>query len=129
MHFEALLPLQLINTILSVLSLKDDEYQTSYDDQHVNEYGVQQEEAPEEEEEEVGGEEQQEEEEGDTAEGSQVFDTEEVSRSPPYNTVHSLLLRSDCIFCLLECAVGTRQRGFKRLTKDIYVVLFIIGHV
>ncbi|KAM9337178.1 RNA-binding protein 33 [Symphorus nematophorus] len=58
----------------------DDEYQTSYDDQHVDEHGVQQEEeAPEEEQqEEVGGEEQQEEEEEDTADGSQVFDTEEV---------------------------------------------------
>ncbi|XP_070842356.1 RNA-binding protein 33 isoform X3 [Chaetodon trifascialis] len=58
---------------------QDDEFQTSYDDQRLDEHGVQQEEAPEEEEEEeVGGEEQQEEEEEDTAEGSQVFDTEEV---------------------------------------------------
>ncbi|KAK2859558.1 hypothetical protein Q5P01_004178 [Channa striata] len=52
---------------------EDNEYQTSYDDEH----GVHQEEAPEEEEEEeVGGEEQREEE--DTAESSQVFDTEEL---------------------------------------------------
>lgn len=60
--------------VLSLWSLKDDDYQTSYDDQRL-EHGVQQEEAPEEEEEEVGGEEQQEEEE---EEGSQAFDTEEV---------------------------------------------------
>lgn len=60
-------------------TLKDDDYQTSYDDQPVDGHGVQQEAAPvEEEEEAVGGEEQQEEEEEDTAEGSQVFDTEEV---------------------------------------------------
>ncbi|GAA6215061.1 RNA-binding protein 33 [Lates japonicus] len=57
---------------------QDDEYQTSYDDEPLDEHGVQQGEAPEEEEEVVGGEEQQEEEEEDTAEGSQVFDTEEV---------------------------------------------------
>ncbi|XP_070784079.1 RNA-binding protein 33 isoform X2 [Enoplosus armatus] len=54
---------------------QDDEYQT-YNDQSMDEHGIQQEEAPEEEEE-VGREEQQEEEE-DTAEGSQVFDTEEA---------------------------------------------------
>ncbi|XP_051267323.1 RNA-binding protein 33 isoform X3 [Dicentrarchus labrax] len=57
---------------------QDDEYQTSYGDQHLDEHGVQQEEAPEEDE--VGGEEQQEEEEEDAAEGSQVFDTEEVEK-------------------------------------------------
>lgn len=63
--------------VLSMWSLKDDEYQTSYDDEPLDEHGVQQEEAQEEEE--VQGEEQQEEEEeDDTAEGSQVFDTEEV---------------------------------------------------
>ncbi|XP_019943152.2 RNA-binding protein 33 isoform X2 [Paralichthys olivaceus] len=50
------------------------EYQTSYDDEPLDEHGVQQEVAPEE----MGGEEQQEEEEEDAAEGSQVFDTEEV---------------------------------------------------
>ncbi|XP_034997976.2 RNA-binding protein 33 isoform X2 [Hippoglossus stenolepis] len=50
------------------------EYQTSYDDEPLDEHGVQQEAAPEE----VGGEEQQEEEEEDAAEGSQVFDTDEV---------------------------------------------------
>ncbi|TKS87665.1 RNA-binding protein 33 [Collichthys lucidus] len=57
---------------------QDDEYQTSYDDQPVDEHGVQQEEALEGEEEAVGREEQQEEEEEDAAEGSQGFDTEEV---------------------------------------------------
>ncbi|XP_019127181.2 RNA-binding protein 33 isoform X1 [Larimichthys crocea] len=57
---------------------QDDEYQTSYGDQPVDEHGVQQEEAPEGEEEAVGREEQQEEEEEDAAEGSQGFDTEEV---------------------------------------------------
>lgn len=56
---------------------QDNEYQTSYGKQHVDEHGVQQEEAPEEEEE-VGGETPQEEEEDDTAESSQVFDAEEV---------------------------------------------------
>ncbi|XP_029313261.1 RNA-binding protein 33 isoform X2 [Cottoperca gobio] len=56
---------------------QDDEYQTSYDDERLGEHGVQQEEVPEDQEE-VGREEQQEEEEEDTAEGSQVFDTEEV---------------------------------------------------
>ncbi|XP_044032221.1 RNA-binding protein 33 isoform X2 [Siniperca chuatsi] len=55
---------------------QDDEYQISYNDQPMDEHGVQQEEDPEGEE--VGGEEQQEEEEEDTVEGSQVFDTEEV---------------------------------------------------
>ncbi|XP_026217223.1 RNA-binding protein 33 isoform X2 [Anabas testudineus] len=54
---------------------QDDEYQTSYDDEPVDEHGVHEEEAREEEDE--GVEEQQEEEEEDTAKGSQVFDTEE----------------------------------------------------
>ncbi|XP_067434740.1 RNA-binding protein 33 isoform X2 [Thunnus thynnus] len=58
---------------------QDDEYQTSYADEPLDEHGVQQGEAPEEEEEEeLGREEQQEEEEEDTAGGSQVFDTDEV---------------------------------------------------
>lgn len=52
-------------------SLKDDEYQTTYNDEPVDEHGVHQEEAPEEEDE--GREEQQQEEEEDTAEGSQVL--------------------------------------------------------
>lgn len=72
-----LIPLATNQYILSIWSLKDDEYQTSYDDEPVGEHGVHQEEAPEEED--VGGEEQQEEEEEHTEEGSQVFDTEEVS--------------------------------------------------
>lgn len=59
-------------------SLKDDEYQT-YDDQPLDELGVQQE-APEEEQEEevVGGNEQQEEENDTTAQDSQEFETEMV---------------------------------------------------
>ncbi|KAM3593826.1 uncharacterized protein V6R79_022601 [Siganus canaliculatus] len=54
---------------------QDDEYETSYNDQHVDEHGVQQKEALELEEEEVE-QEQQEEGEEETADGSQVFDTE-----------------------------------------------------
>lgn len=64
-------------------SLKDDEYQTSYNDDPVDEHGVHQEEAPEEEDE--GGEEQQEEEEEDTAESSQVSILEHTL----INCVHS----------------------------------------
>lgn len=56
-------------------SKDDDEYQATYDEP-LGEHGVQQEEAPEEDE--VGAEQQQEEEEEDTAEDSQVFDTDEV---------------------------------------------------
>ncbi|XP_070708742.1 RNA-binding protein 33 isoform X7 [Pempheris klunzingeri] len=56
---------------------QDDEYETSYNDELLNEHGVQQDEAPEEEEV-VGGEEQQEEAEEDIAAASQVFDTEEA---------------------------------------------------
>nr|XP_046227758.1 RNA-binding protein 33 isoform X2 [Scatophagus argus] len=52
----------------------DDEFQTSYDDQHFDEHGVQQKEALREEEGEVGGENEEE----DAAEGSQVFDIEQV---------------------------------------------------
>lgn len=74
--------------LLSMWSLKDDEYQTSYDDEPLDEHGVQQGEAPEEEEDVVGGEEQQEEEEEDTAEGSQVFDTEEVWKESAVKTQH-----------------------------------------
>lgn len=58
-------------------SLKDDEYQT-YDDQPLDELGVQQE-APEEEEEEVvGGDGQQEDDNDATAQDSQNFETEMV---------------------------------------------------
>lgn len=65
-------------TILCLLSLKDDEYQT-YDDQPLDELGVQQE-APEEEEEEevVGGDEQQEDDNDTTAQDPQNFETEMV---------------------------------------------------
>lgn len=58
-------------------SLKDDEYQT-YDDQPLDELGVQQE-APEEEEEEVvGGDEQQEDDADTKAQDSPNFETEMV---------------------------------------------------
>lgn len=84
-----------IQYILSIWYLKDDEYQSSYNDQPVDEHGVQQKEAPEEEEEEVGGDEQQEEDKEATAQGSQVFETETVRWGPPYNTLHFLLLWID----------------------------------
>lgn len=58
-------------------SLKDDEYQT-YDDQPLDELGVQQE-APEEEE--VVGGDQQQEDNGTTAQNSQNFETEMVLRN------------------------------------------------
>lgn len=61
---------------------KDDEYQT-YDDQPLDELGVQQEapeEEVEEEEEVVGGEEQQEDDNDTTAQEPQNFDTEMVLR-------------------------------------------------
>lgn len=58
-------------------SLKDDEYQT-YDDQPLDELGVQQEAA--EEEEVVGGDEQQEDDNDTTAQDSQNFETEMVLR-------------------------------------------------
>lgn len=83
---------------------QDDEYQTSYGDQPVDEHGVQQEEAPEGEEEAVGREEQQEEEEEDAAEGSQGFDTEEVCRDPPHKTLRFLLLCINVFFS--ESAAG-----------------------
>lgn len=88
--------------VLSMWSLKDDEYQTSYDDERLGEHGVQQEEVPEEQDE-AGGEEQQEEEEEDTAKG---FDTEEVCQHTPYNTLHYRL-----IVFFSESAVETQQRG------------------
>lgn len=60
-------------------SLKDEEYQT-YDDQPLDELGVQQE-APEEEEEEVvGGDGQQGDDNDTTAQDSQNFETEMVGR-------------------------------------------------
>lgn len=97
-------------------SLKDDEYQTSYDEQPLDEHGVQQQEAPEEEEE--GGEEQQEEEEEDTAEGSQVFDTEEVCWDPPYNTFCCCGL----IVFFSKSDVGTQHRRSRWLTIEIYFI-------
>ena len=75
-----------INTYYPCDLLKGNEYQTSYDDEPLDEHGVQQEAAPEE----VGGEEQQEEEEEDAAEGSQVFDTDEVWEDPPNKNMHLL---------------------------------------
>lgn len=94
--------------VLSMWSLKDDEYQTSYNDEPLDEHGVQQEEAPEEEE--VGGEEQQEEEEEDTAEGSQVFDTEEVCWDPPYTpSMLHLDLALDWLNLFSESAVETQH--------------------
>lgn len=58
-------------------SLKNDEYETSFDEQPMDEHGVQQKEAPEVEED-VGVDEQQEEDEEATAQGSQSFETETV---------------------------------------------------
>lgn len=72
-------------------SLKNDEYETSYDDQSMDEHGVQQKEAPEVEED-VGVDEQQEEDEEATAQGSQSFETETVCWGPPYTLCYYYMI-------------------------------------
>ena len=110
-------------------SLKDDEYQTSYDEQRLGEHGVQQEDVPEEQAE-AGGEEQQEEEEEDTAKG---FDTEEVCHHSPDNTLHFVLLWIDSFFenlLLKSSKEGGQSRPFITLLplyrSSVYLVLWSI---